>query len=130
MSSFDRTKRTPFLTRVFWCHGGHNETTLYDELKTPMDSPEYEGDEVHLYVWMNTTMRELACKVRAALGSRVEAGVRLALSRVYVTHEGKAGMTELATVQTLKRGKDDNRTLKQCRLRQGDIIDVAVHALE
>ena len=91
------------------------------------ETPNPEADnEIHIYTWLNCTLRELVNTMKTSLKQANKKSARITFYHVYQDTSGRFKKKQISTVHSVKKGKDDELTLVSFRFEIGDIIDVNI----
>ncbi|GAB9465577.1 hypothetical protein Gpo141_00002982 [Globisporangium polare] len=118
----DRETHCPFLLRVFISTGAHSRKGAYESLdENPI------ADELHIYTWPDATLGELAELVQDSNADAQRAGVRMGMTIVSQTRDGRIVMRKVGWVNSSRRKTgDEEKTLASLRFQPGDFLDVAL----
>lgn len=84
-------------------------------------------DEIHLYVWADTTLRELCTLVRQKFEPAQHRSARLHFALIFPGKNGMYASRELGLVFASGRpSREEGRTLREMKVMAGDYVDVAV----
>ena len=118
----DRSKTPPFLVRVFYRLNEHNLLAQYTGGCVP-------ENELTLYAWPDTFLREIAELVKDIVDEIKGKNVKLGFKLVYLDIDGVPAAVDLGIVSNTTRGYVDTRTLSHLKFQTGDFLDVAVYCL-
>ncbi|KAF8318087.1 hypothetical protein DL93DRAFT_2028844, partial [Clavulina sp. PMI_390] len=136
-------KTCPFLVRTFVKLNGHHRIALFEENTLPV------ADELQLYAWKDTSLRELVTSLRALPPNPLTTILRHPHARyifrvIFPDFRGHISSKEIGAVssrdiiQVTSLDDDDEamsgdvedklrgeRTLEELQLKPGDLLDVA-----
>ncbi|KAF8296904.1 hypothetical protein DL93DRAFT_2173821 [Clavulina sp. PMI_390] len=141
--SVDRAQMCPFLVRTFVKFNGHHRMALFEDNNLPV------ADELQLYAWKDTSLRELVVTLRALPPNPLTTILRHPHARyvfrvIFPDFRGHISSKEIGAIssrdiQLTSLGDDDEkmsgdaedklrgeRTLEELQLKPGDLLDVAV----
>lgn len=81
---------------------------------------------MQLHTWMDASLRDLTDLVKQTSESARQHFIRLSFAVVYPDKRGALVLKEVGSVHALRRGPDDEKTLRQLHFQPGDYLDVAV----
>jgi histone deacetylase complex subunit SAP18 len=116
----NREKICPFLLRVFYKENDFNNLDSLNNNELPSDR------ELHIYTWIDATLRELTMLIKDAIDCIKRKDTVLAFSIIYSDSKGKLQRKEVGNVNITRKGPDDNKTLQELRLTIGDYIDINI----
>ncbi|CAM9225891.1 unnamed protein product [Chrysoparadoxa australica] len=116
-----RSKVCPMLMRVFWRLHSHHVPADYQLGRLP------KQQEVSLYVWFDTTLREISSMFQDAVPEARRRNSRCTFCVVYPDKQGNQLFKQVGCVRQMEKGEDDGKTLKELNYSAGDYVDVAVH---
>merc|ERR1719401_2074897 len=117
----DRSKTCPFLLRVFHKIGSHHGLEAFAVRgKEPVD------DELQVYTWPDVSLRELADLIKDVAPEARTPSAKLHFRLIYPDKAGRNVMTDLGTVNSAKRGPDDDKPLSSSKFQTGDLLDLAI----
>lgn len=96
---------------------------MHEFNETPDDTAE---NEIHIYTWLNATLRELTNTMKTLLKQANQKNARITFFHVYQDTSGRFKKKMISTIHSVKRNKDDDITLLSFRFEIGDVIDVNV----
>lgn len=116
----------PVLLRVFPSLGqGHHEPAEYG--RGASDKAALPKDEIQLYVWADTTLRELCTLVRQKFEPSQHRSARLHFALIFPGKNGMYASRELGLVFASGRSsREEGRTLREMKVMAGDYVDVSV----
>ena len=116
----------PVLLRVFPSVGqGHHEPAAFG--RGASDKADLPKDEIQLYVWADTTLRELCTLVRQSYEPAQDRSARLHFVLIFPGKNGMYASRELGLVFASGRpSREEGRTLREMKVMAGDYVDVAV----
>lgn len=117
----NREKTCPFLLRVFFKENDYNSL---DEIGTG-NFP--SNRELHIYTWMDASLRELTILIKDAVEIAKKKDAILNFSLVFPDSKGKLQRKELGSIHAYKKSQDDSKTLNQLRLTVGDHLDININ---
>lgn len=113
---------TPTLLRTFvWAGAADCTTGRYD--RAPGRLPE---GEVHLHVWSDATIRELAELVKAVCSSARQRAAVLHMSLAYPDRTGRFKLRAIGSPASASAEEADTATLASVGYEAGDMLDVRV----
>ena len=114
------------LLRVFPSVGqGHHEPSKYG--RGASNKATLPKDEIQLYVWADTTLRELCTLIRQKFEPAQHRSARLHFALIFPGKNGMYASRELGLVFASGRpSREEGRTLREMKVMAGDYIDVAV----
>ncbi|KAK9717137.1 hypothetical protein K7432_006412 [Basidiobolus ranarum] len=117
----DREKTTPFLVRLFCKAGEHHRIKDYDLEKTPVT------DEIQLYAWKDTTLKELTMLLKEHNPEYVRRDTRFSFKIIYQDNlRGRFIPKDIGSVLNSRKSPEEEKTLDEARFVIGDYLDVAV----
>jgi len=120
VQEINREKICPFLIRLFY---KENEINLLEE----MNSGRFPTiRELHIYTWMDASLRELTMLIRDSVDFAKRKDAILNFSFIFPDSKGKYQRKEIGNIHMYKKGQDDNKTLQQLRFTIGDYIDICI----
>jgi len=75
---------------------------------------------------MDATLRELSDQIKEFEPTARERASRLSFAIVYPDKRGTLTLKEVGSTHALRRGPDDEKTLRDFHFQTGDFIDVAI----
>ena len=118
----DRTKTCPFLIQVFYKVGDYHSLDVFT---SPSNLP--TADEVVVYAWPDTTLREIADILRDAVEEAKPKNAKQGLRMVYTDKHGNPASLELGIISSTTRGYMDSLTLSSIKFQTGDYLDIAIY---
>ncbi|EFA74691.1 hypothetical protein PPL_11660 [Heterostelium album PN500] len=104
----DRDKMCPILLRTFI---RENQFHSPSEFKSRSIVP--ENDEIQLYVWKNTTLKDISDLIKEVHLPARDKNTKFTFAFIYQDEKGTFAISPpLATVQELKKCEDDFKTLE------------------
>lgn len=120
VQEINREKICPFLIRLFY---KENDFNLLEE----MNSGRFPSTrELHIYTWMDASLRELTMLIRDSVDFAKRKDAILNFSFIFPDSKGKYQRKEIGNIHMYKKGQDDNKTLQQLRFSIGDFIDISI----
>jgi len=117
----NREKICPFLLKVFY---KENEFNFLDDFNNGIYP---QNRELHIYTWMDASLRELTSLIKDAVESTKRKDAVIIFSTIYPDSKGKLQRKELGNVYSNnKKGSDDNKTLHQLKFCVGDYLDINI----
>ena len=116
----NREKICPFLLRVYYKENDYNSLEEFS-------SGVFLGRELHIYTWMDATLRELTMLIKEAIESARKKEAQLNFSLIFPDSKGKLQRKEMGVVYSGKKGQDDNKTLHSLRFTIGDYLDININ---
>ncbi|CAE7921776.1 Bin1 [Symbiodinium sp. KB8] len=114
----DRSQVPPSLLPVFLKQGRlHSASAFEDSAKPP--------NGIQLYVWPDTTLREVLDLVKEASPDQRSPAAAFAMGLVYPNRTGKMVVKPLAELHSVDRGAADTISLQQLGWRPADALSVA-----
>lgn len=117
----NREKVCPFLLKVFYRENDFNDIDDMSNGIFPTNR------ELHLYTWMDASLREISMLIKDALEIFKKKEAQLIFSLVYRDYKGRLQRKELGYVYTNKKSHDDNKTLQNYKFNVGDILDIQIN---
>jgi histone deacetylase complex subunit SAP18 len=117
----NREKICPFLLRVFY---KENEFNSLDDLSNGLFP---SGRELHIYTWMDATLREISLLIKAAIDVLKKNEAQLTFSLVFADSKGKLQRKEIGYIYTNKKSQDDTKTLHTSKFTVGDYLDIQIN---
>jgi len=119
----NREKICPFLIRLFYKENDFN--SLED-----MNTSRYPSTrELHIYTWMDASLRELTMLIRDSVDFAKRKDAILNYSFIFPDSKGKYQRKEIGSIHMYKKGQDDNKSLQQLRFTIGDYIDISIKTI-
>eukprot|EP01040_Poterioochromonas_malhamensis_P000560 gene560-600_t len=118
----DRVKSCPFLLRCFWKSNQNNNPKDYRHVPKGI----YPNQEVQIYTWLNSSLREISNLLKDVIISAREQPVTFCFNVVSMDNNGFFVMRRIGEVAADKEGADDNKTLKQSNFEVGEFLDIAI----
>ena len=116
----NRKKICPFLIRVFYNFFDFNDINAFDQDKI-------ELNELHIYTWMDSNLKELTELILGALHSQInKKKTSLTFSLIYRDLKGKIQRREIGEIVINKENINENKTLKMANFKIGDFLDVKI----
>ena len=116
----NRKKICPFLIRVFYNFFDFNDINAFDQDKI-------ELNELHIYTWMDSNLKELTELILGALHSQInKKKTSLTFSLIYRDLKGKIQRREIGEIAVNKENIHENKTLKMANFKIGDFLDVKI----
>jgi histone deacetylase complex subunit SAP18 len=116
----NREKICPFLLKVFF---KENEFNNLEDFNNNVFPPHRE---LHIYTWMDASLRELTLLIKEAVESAKKKDAVLYFSTIYPDSKGKLQRKEVGNVHSIKKATDDNKTLYQLKFCVGDYLDINI----
>lgn len=116
----NREKICPFLIRLFYRENDFNSLDEMNAGRFPSTR------ELHIYTWMDASLRELTMLIRDSVDFAKRKDAILNFSFIFPDSKGKYQRKEIGNVHMYKKGQDDNKTLHQLRFSIGDYIDICI----
>lgn len=116
----NREKVCPFLLKVYY---KENEFNSLDEMN---NSNFPSNRELHIYTWMDASLRELTMLIRDAVETVKKKDAVLYFSFVFPDFKGKLQRKEIGFVNANKKSIDDMKTLHSLKFSIGDYIDINI----
>lgn len=113
----DRDKTCPFLIRVIWKEA---EALSIDCLKNRSD--QQEPDEIRLYAWKDSTLREIIEMLKEHLAGARRRDAEFSLSFIRLNLDGAYEIKPIGTLYSTRKSEYDTSTLSQLRLVIGDFL--------
>jgi Sin3 associated polypeptide p18 (SAP18) len=118
----DRTKTCPFLLQVFCKTNEHHSLESFSSTESLPSS-----DEVQVYAWPDSTLREIADLVRDVVDEAKGKNSKQSLRLVYPDRQGKPVAVDLGILSNTTKGYIDSLTLSSIKFQTGDYLDVAIY---
>ena len=116
----DRKKICPFLIRVFYNFFDYNDINSFDQDKI-------ELNELHIYTWMDSNLKELTELILGALHNQIsKKKASVSFSLIYRDLKGKIQRREIGEIVNNKENINENKTLKMANFKIGDFLDVKI----
>jgi histone deacetylase complex subunit SAP18 len=119
-SEINREKVCPFLIRLFYRENDFNSLEEMNAGRFPSTR------ELHIYTWMDASLRELTMLIRDSVDFAKRKDAILNYSFIFPDSKGKYQRKEIGNVHMYKKGQDDNKTLHQLKFSIGDYIDISI----
>jgi histone deacetylase complex subunit SAP18 len=117
----NRKKICPFLIRVFYNFFDYNRINAFDNDIT-------ELNELHIYTWMDSNLKELTELILGALDRHInKKKPSLTFSLIYRDSKGKIQRREIGEIAVNKENIHENKTLKMANFKIGDFLDVKIN---
>jgi histone deacetylase complex subunit SAP18 len=117
----NREKICPFLVKLYYKENEFNSLEEMNSGKFPISR------ELHIYTWMDATLRELTLLIKDSLDfSNKRKEMNFNFSFIFPDSKGILQRKEIGNVHSHKKYNDDNKTLKQLSFSIGDYIDICV----
>jgi histone deacetylase complex subunit SAP18 len=116
----NREKICPFLLKVFYKENDFN--SLEDLNNSIFPSTR----ELHIYTWMDASLRELTMLFKEAVEASRKRDAVLNFSFLFPDSKGKLQRKEVGSVFSCKKGSDDNKTLHYLKFSIGDYLDINI----
>jgi len=116
----NREKICPFLVKLYYKENEFNSLEEMNSGKFPISR------ELHIYTWMDATLRELTMLIRDSLDFVKRKDTNFNFSFIFPDSKGILQRKEIGNVHSYKKYNDDNKTLKQLSFSIGDYIDISV----
>lgn len=104
-----------------WAGPAEGTTARYD--RAPGRLPD---GEVHLHVWSDATIREVAELVKAVCSSARQRAAVLHMSLAYPDRTGRFKLRAIGSPAAASAGEADTATLSSVGYEAGDMLDVRV----
>jgi len=118
----DRTKSCPFLVQLFCRVGDHHQVESFASAETlPL------ADEVQVYAWPDSTLREIADVVREVVEDGKYKNAKQAFRLVYPDKQGSPVSVDLGIISTTTKGYIDTLCLSAIKFQTGDFLDIAIY---
>jgi len=121
-NEINREKICPFLLRVFFNENDFNSLEEINNGSLPANN------ELHIYTWMDATLRELTILIKDAVDNAKKKDAVLIYSLVFPDSKGRLQRKEVGTIHAHKKSQDDNKTLQQIKFTVGDYLDININA--
>lgn len=119
--TINREKLCPFLIRVYYRDNEYNQIEFFS--KTPKIASDRE---VHIYTWMDATLRELTDLLKDVIPSADAPESTLSFSAISINQNGRFFREELGKVKATRPGPDDKKSLESLNFKIGDYLDIAI----
>ena len=119
-TEINREKICPFLVKLYYKENEFNSLEDMNAGKFPVSR------ELHIYTWMDASLRELTMLIRDSLDFAKRKDANLNFSFIFPDSKGVLQRKEIGNVHTYKKYNDDNKTLKQLSFSVGDYIDICL----
>jgi len=116
----NREKTCPFLLKVFYKENDYNSLEDFNKAIFPSNR------ELHIYTWMDASLRELTTLIKDAVESTRRKDAVLNFSTIFPDSKGILQRKEIGYVYSSRKGQDDNKTLNQLKVAIGDYLDINV----
>lgn len=116
----NREKICPFLIKLYYKENDFNSLDEMNSGKFPLNR------ELHIYTWMDASLRELTMLIRDSVDFAKKKDAILNFSFIFPDSKGKYQRKEIGNVHMYKKHPDDNKTLQQLRFSIGDVIDINI----
>jgi histone deacetylase complex subunit SAP18 len=116
----NREKTCPFLLKVFF---KENDFNYLEDLNISIFPT---SRELHIYTWMDASLRELTMLVKEAVETARKKDAVLNFSFLFPDSKGKLQRKEVGSVYSNKKGPDDNKTLHYFKFSIGDYLDINI----
>ena len=116
----NREKICPFLIKLYYKENDFNSLEEMNAGKMPISR------ELHIYTWMDASLRELTMLIRDSVDFTKRKDAILNFSFIFPDSKGKLQRKEIGNVHMYKKFPDDNKTLQQLRFTIGDYIDISI----
>ncbi|ORY08136.1 SAP18-domain-containing protein [Basidiobolus meristosporus CBS 931.73] len=117
----EREKTTPFLVRVFCKAGEHHRIKDFDFDKSPVE------DEVQLYAWKDTTLKELSMLLKQNHPEYERRDTKFSFRIIYQDNlRGRFIPKDIGAVLNSRKSPEEEKTLDEARFVIGDYLDVAI----
>ena len=116
----NREKVCPFLLRVFYKDNEYNSLDDMNKGIFPIDK------ELHIYTWMDASLRELTTLIKETVDSTRKKDIILNFSFIFPDSKGKYQRKEIGYVFPHKKTQDETRTLQQLKFTIGDFLDINI----
>ena len=116
----NREKICPFLLKVFFKENDFNSLEDLNYSIFPSNR------ELHIYTWMDASLRELTMLVKEAVEPARKKDAVLNFSFLFPDSKGKLQRKEVGSVYSNKKGPDDNKTLHYLKFSVGDYLDINI----
>ncbi|CAG9464227.1 unnamed protein product [Pedinophyceae sp. YPF-701] len=116
----DREKTCPLLLRVFPTIGGHHRLKDYEK------RGEEPKNELQIYTWMDASLREITELIQMVHPAANKPHATLSFATVYPDKKGINVFHPIGRCHASKRGRDDDKTLKDLNFQIGDFLDVGI----
>lgn len=117
----NREKICPFLLKVFYKENDFNSLEDFNYSIFPSNK------ELHIYTWMDASLRELTMLVKEAVEASRKKDAVLNFSFLFPDSKGKFQRKEVGSVYSNKKGPDDNKTLHFLKFSVGDYLDININ---
>ena len=117
--TLDRTKTTPFLIRTFFKVGDYPQIDSLDKLPV--------SEELQIYAWPDSTLREIADVVRDILDEAKAKNSKQSFRLIYPDLNGKHQYIELGVLSNTTKGFADNLALSAVKFHPGDYLSIAIY---
>ncbi len=119
-NDINREKVCPFLIRLFY---RENDFNSLEEMNAGRFA---SARELHIYTWMDASLRELTMLIRDSVDFAKKKDANLNYSFIFPDSKGKYQRKEIGNVHMYKKGQDDTKTLHQLKFTVGDFIDISI----
>jgi len=116
----NREKTCPFLLKVFYKENDFNSLEDLNSSIFPTNR------ELHIYTWMDASLRELTMLAKEAVEAARKKDAVLNFSFLFPDSKGKLQRKEVGSVYSNKKGPDDNKTLHYFKFSIGDYLDINI----
>jgi histone deacetylase complex subunit SAP18 len=116
----NREKICPFLLKVFYRENDYNSLEDFNNGIFPTSR------ELHIYTWMDATLREITMLIKEAIEPARKKDAQLNFSLVFPDSKGKLQRKELGSIYSSRKGPDDIKTLQNLRFTIGDYLDICI----
>jgi histone deacetylase complex subunit SAP18 len=116
----NREKICPFLLKVFYKENDFNSLEDLNNSIFP------SSRELHIYTWMDASLREITMLVKEAVEAARKKDAVLNFCFVFPDSKGKLQRKEVGSVFSNKKGADDNKTLHYLKFSVGDYLDINI----
>ena len=117
----NRENICPFLLKVYY---KENEFNSLEDLNNCIFP---NNRELHIYTWMDASLRELTMLIKEAVEIANKRDAVLNFSFLFPDSKGKLQRKEIGSVHGNKKNADDVKTLHQLRFTIGDYLDVNIN---